>query len=165
MKRRILAALLAGVMVLSLAACGGGKNDAPAAPVDLQSFYDATTGKHEFAFMMEADADTLDFFFAGLSDLTLAQQVVYLCGMNPSPNGDFALIQVSDSKDMDTVKSILQARIDYMVGDGNGPGGAFYPMEATMWEESARIADNGDYVMLIVHESCDEIVEEFDALF
>ena len=72
---------------------------------------------------------------------------------------------VKDSKDVDKVKSILQARIDYMVGDGNGPGGAFYPMEQTTWEEYSRIAVNGDYVMLIAHENCDDIVKEFNALF
>ena len=136
-----------------------------ASKVDLSSFYTTVTGKYQFAFMMEADADTLNNFFSGLSDLTLSQQVAYLCGMSPSPNGDFVLVQVSDSKDVATVKSILQARIDYMVGDGNGPGGAFYPMEQTMWEENARIAVNGNYVMLIVHENCDDIVNDFNALF
>lgn len=136
-----------------------------AVQADLKKFYDDTTGKYPFSFMMEADDATLTNFFAGLSDLNLAQRVVYLCGMMPSPHGDFALVQVSDAADVDTVKSIFQSRIDYMVGDGNGPGGAFYPMEQTMWEENARIAVNGSYLLLIVHESCDDIVNEFNALF
>ena len=144
---------------------GGSSSSAPAASVNLSDFYTTTTGKYQFSFMMEADDTMLSTFFAGLSNLTLAQQVVYLCGMSPSPHGDFVLVQVSDSKDVDTVKSILQARIDYMVGDGNGPGGAFYPMEQTMWEENARIAVNGDCVMLIVHPDCDSIVDDFNALF
>ena len=144
---------------------GGSSSSAPAASVNLSDFYTTTTGKYQFSFMMEADDTMLSTFFAGLSNLTLAQQVVYLCGMSPSPHGDFVLVQVSNSKDVDTVKSILQARIDYMVGDGNGPGGAFYPMEQTMWEENARIAVNGDCVMLIVHPDCDSIVSDFNALF
>lgn len=138
---------------------------APADGVDLSAFYTDITGQYQFAFMMEADDVTLDQMFAGLSGLDLAQRLVYICGMMPSPNGDFVLIQVSDSKDAAAVESILQARIDYMVGDGNGPGGAFYPMEATMWEENARIVTNGSYVMLIVHENCDDIVAAFNALF
>lgn len=137
----------------------------PAGDVDLSAFYTDMTSQYQFAFMMEADNVTLDQMFAGLSGLDLAQRLVYICGMMPSPNGDFVLIQVSDSKDAAAVKGILQARVDYMVGDGNGPGGAFYPMEATMWEENARIATNGDYVMLIVHENCDDIVAAFNALF
>lgn len=142
-----------------------GSGSSSAAKVDLSSFYTTITGKYQFAFMMEADDAALTNFFAGLSDLNLSQRLVYLCGMSPSPNGDFVLVQVSDSKDVDTVKAILQARIDYMVGDGNGPGGAFYPMEQTMWEENARVAANGNYVMLIAHENCDDIVNEFNALF
>ena len=142
-----------------------GSGSSSASKVDLSSFYSTITGKYQFAFMMEADDAALSNFFAGLSDLSLSQRVVYLCGMSPSPNGDFVLIQVSDSKDVDKVKSILQARIDYMVGDGNGPGGALYPMEQTTWEEYARIAVNGNYLMLIAHENCDDIVKEFNALF
>lgn len=137
----------------------------PAPSVDLSAFYAGITGQYRFAFMMQMDDTTLDQWYAGLAGLGLAQRLVYQCGMSPSPNGDFALIQVSNSKDVAAVKGILQARIDYMVGDGNGPGGAFYPMEMTMWEENARIAANGDYVMLIVHENCDDIVSAFNALF
>ncbi len=143
----------------------GSSGDSSTSKVDLSDFYTTITGKYQFASMMEADDATLSSLFAGLSDLSLSQQIVYLCGMSPSPNGDFVLVQVSDSKDVDTVKSILQARIDYMVGDGNGPGGAFYPMEQTTWEEYARIAVNGNYLMLIAHESCDDIVKDFNALF
>ena len=128
--------------------------------MDLSSFYSTITGKYQFSFMTEADDVTLTNFFAGLSDLSLSQQVIYLCDLSPAPVGDFALVQ-----DVDTVKSIFQARIDYMVGDGNGPGGAWYPGPTTMWEEQSRIVTNGDYVMLIVHPDCDSIVDDFNALF
>ena len=148
-----------------------GSGSSSASKVDLQKFYneivgtDDTEGKYQFSFMMEADDDMLTTFFAGLDGLTLSQQIIFLCGMNPSPHGDFALVQVSDPKNVETVKAIFQARIDYMVGDGNGPGGAFYPMEQTMWEENARMVSNGDCVMLIVHPDCDSIVNDFNALF
>lgn len=96
----------------------------PAPGVDLSAFYAGITGQYRFAFMMQMDDTTLGQWYAGLAGLDLAQRLVYQCGMSPSPNGDFALIQVSNSKDVAAVKGILQARIDYMVGDGNGPGGA-----------------------------------------
>ncbi|RKI67347.1 hypothetical protein D7V91_10035 [bacterium 1xD42-67] len=145
---------------------GGSSSSSPSdTSVDLLSFYETTLGNHDFSFMMEADDTALSSFFAGLSDLTLAQRVIYLCGMSPSPVGDFALVQVSDAKDVETVKDIFQARIDYMVGDGNGPGGAHYPGPTDMWENQSRIVSNGDYVMLIVHPNCDDIVNEFNALF
>ncbi len=137
----------------------------PAAGVDLAAFYKSVTGQYQFAFMVQMDDTTLDQWYAGLTSLSLAQSLVYQCGMSPSPNGDFALVQVKNAADVDAVKAIFQARIDYMVGDGNGPGGALYPMEMTTWEENARIAANGDCVMLIVHENCDDIVAAFNALF
>ena len=143
----------------------GSSSGSSSSQVDLASFYSTITGKYQFSFMTEADDTTLTNFFAGLSDLSLSQRVVYLCGMSPAPVGDFALVQVSDSKDVDKVKSIFQARIDYMVGDGNGPGGAWYPGPTEMWENQSRIVTNGNYVMLIVHENCDDIVKEFNALF
>ena len=85
--------------------------------------------------------------------------------MNPSPNGDVVLVQVKDSKDVDAVKAILQARIQYMVGDGNGPGGAWYPEPTRIWTECSRVVSNGNYILMVVHEQCDAIVDDFNALF
>ena len=90
---------------------------------------------------------------------------IYMCMMNPSPNGDVVLVQVKDSKDVDAVKAILQARIQYMVGDGNGPGGAWYPEPTEMWENNSRIVTHGNYVMMVADFECDNIVNAFNALF
>lgn len=86
---------------------GSGSSGSSSSQVNLSDFYTTTTGKYQFSFMMEADDVTLTNFFAGLSDLSLSQQVIYLCGMSPSPHGDFALVQVSDPKNVDTVKAIF----------------------------------------------------------
>ena len=144
---------------------GGSSSSAPAASVNLSDFYTTTTGKYQFSFMMEADETMLATFFTGLDGQPLSQQVLYLCGMSPSPHGDFALVQVSDPKNVDTVKAIFQARIDYMVGDGNGPGGAWYPGPTEQWQNNSRVVSNGNYVMMVVHENCDDIVAAFNALF
>ena len=88
-----------------------------------------------------------------------------MCTMNPPPNGDVVLVQVKDSKDVDAVKAILQARIQYMVGDGNGPGGAWYPATIEGWKNDSRIVSNGNYVMLIAVEGADSVVDSFNALF
>ncbi|NBI66432.1 DUF4358 domain-containing protein [Pseudoflavonifractor sp. 60] len=135
-----------------------------AAKVDLQAFYDATTGKYEFGFLELADKDILDLVYPGMSDISAEQMLVYVCMISMN-NGEFGLVQVKDSKDVDAVKAVFQARVDYMVGDGNGPGGAQYPMAMDQWENNSRIVSNGNYVMMIVHENCDDIVSEFNALF
>jgi len=136
----------------------------PAANVDLQAFYDATTGKYEFGFLELADSSILDNVYPGLSGISAEQMLVYVCMISMN-NGEFGLVQVKDSKDVDAVKAAFQSRIDYMVGDGNGPGGAQYPMAMDQWENNSRIVSNGNYVMMIVHENCDDIVNEFNALF
>lgn len=142
----------------------GGSSSAPSSKVDLQAFYDATIGKYEFGYLELADKDILDMMYAGMSDISAEQMLVYVCMISMN-NGEFGLVQVKDSKDVDAVKAIFQARIDYMVGDGNGPGGAQYPMAMDQWENNSRIVTNGNYVMMIVHENCDDIVSEFNALF
>lgn len=175
-KKRIFAAALAAALALSLTACGVRPNTpAPgsgptsastsAAPqVDLQAFYDDTTGKYEFGSLELADKDVLDMLYPGMSDIDADQMQVYYCPMSMN-NGEFGLVQVKDSKDVDAVIDIFQARVDYMVGDGNGPGGAQYPMAMEQWENNSLIVSNGNYVMMIVHENCDDIVDAFNALF
>ena len=128
--------------------------------VDLQSFFDTINTAYEMPFMMAVDSSLLDSTYAGLTGIATEQLVVYQCGMSPSPAGDVALVQVSDSADVDAVKAIFQARIDYMV-----EGGAWYPGPTEMWQNSSRIVSNGSYVMLVVNENCDAIVSDFNALF
>ncbi len=141
------------------------KPDASApAQVDLSDFYTTITGKYEFGFLELADSTILEQLYPGMSGISLEQNQIYYCMMSMN-NGEFALVQVKDSKDADTVKAAFQARIDYMVGDGNGPGGAQYPMAMDQWENNSRIVSNGNYVMMVVHENCDDIVKEFNALF
>ena len=34
-----------------------------------------------------------------------------------------------------------------------------------MWQNNSRIVSNGSYVMLVVNQNCDAIVNDFNALF
>ncbi len=142
---------------------GSGSSAAPSG-VDLQAFYTDITGKYEFSFLELADDALLEQFYPGLAGIPADQKLVYICMMSMN-SGEFGLVQVRDSKDVDVVKAAFQARIDYMVGDGNGPGGAWYPGPTEEWQNNSRIASNGNYVMMVVHENCDDIVSEFNALF
>ena len=120
---------------------------------------------YEMPFMMAVDSTGLDSFYAGLTGISTQQLVVYQCGMSPASAGDVALVQVSDSADVEAVKAIFQARIDYMTGADGGMRGAWYPGPTEMWLNNSRIVSNGNYVMLVVNESCDAIVNDFNALF
>lgn len=136
----------------------------PAAGVDLAAFYKSVTGQYEFGFLELASAELMDGFYPGLSGISTEQCLVYITKMSMN-NGEFGLVQVKNSADVAAVKAVFQARIDYMVGDGNGPGGAWYPGPTEQWQNNSRVVSNGNYVMMVVHENCDDIVAAFNALF
>ena len=133
--------------------------------VDLAAFFTKIEKDHNMSSMEAADSELIENCYPGLSAIQTQLLAVYMCMMNPSPNGDVVLVQVKDSKDVDAVKAILQARIQYMVGDGNGPGGAWYPEPTEMWENNSRIVTHGNYVMMVADFECDNIVNAFNALF
>ena len=97
--------------------------------------------------------------YPGLSGIATEQCLVYTPMFSLSA-AESVLIQVSDAADVDAVKDILQARIDAQVN-----GGAFYPFAMEAWEKNSRIASNGCYIIMIVSEDCDAIVNDFNALF
>ena len=133
--------------------------------VDLAAFFTKIEKDYDMSSMEAADGELIENCYPGLSAIQTQQLAVYMCMMNPSPNGDVVLVQAKDSKDVDAVKAILQARIQYMVGDGNGPGGAWYPEPTEMWENNSRIVTHGNYVMMVADFECDNIVNAFNALF
>ena len=140
-----------------------GDTSKPADPapanVDLSAFYSRITGKYEFPMPTLADNDMLDNLYAGMTGISTEQRLIYICGMSMN-TGEFGLVQVKDSKDVDAVKKIFQARIDAQIN-----GGAWYPIAVESWTNNSRVVSNGNYVMMVVHENCDDIVKEFNALF
>lgn len=137
---------------------------ASSANVDLSAFYNAINAKYTFPSPMLADDGILDMFYAGMTGIRTEQRLISVCAISMN-NGEFGLVQVTDGADVEAVKNIFRARINYMVGDGNGPGGAQYPAAMDQWENNSRVVSNGNYVMMVVHGSCDDIVKEFNALF
>ena len=135
------------------------------ASVDLQAFFDTINADYEMPFMMEMDSAALDSYFPGLTGISAQQLVAYQCALSPSPAGDVVLVQLTNSSDVNTVKELFQDRIDYMTGADGGQPGAWYPGPTEMWLNSSRIVSNGSYVMLVVNENCDAIVDAFNALF
>ena len=109
--------------------------------------------------MMALDSDALDVFYDGLSDLNPKQCLVYM-PMISAVAAEYALVEVSSADQVETVKSIFQSRIDYQVEQG-----AFYPATVEKWQNSTRIVSNGNYVMLVCFDRCDDAVASFNALF
>lgn len=140
------------------------------AGVDLAAFAETTLGSYEFGFLElvnpddELGASLLSNYYAGLTDLNLNQTVVYICMMSMN-NGEFALVEAGNADDAAAAAGIFQARIDYMAGDGDNPGGAWYPEPTRIWAECSQVVINGNYVMMVVHEQYSDIVDLFNALF
>lgn len=136
----------------------------PAPGVDLAAFYQSVTGQYEFGPLELASDGLLDGYYPGLSGIAAEQCLIYICQMTMN-NGEFGLVQVKNSADVAAVKAIFQARINQMVGTDDNPGAAWYPGAIESWKNNSRVVSNGNYVMMIVHENCDDIVSQFNALF
>ena len=143
---------------------GSSSSGSQSSKVDLSAFASQMMADYEFSHLQLADTSLMDSLYSGLSGVSTEQCLVY-CTMMTMNNGEFVLVQVKDSKDVDTVKGILQARINYMAGDGENPGGAWYPGPTEQWKNNSRVVSNGNYVMMVVHENCDDIVSAFNDLF
>ena len=139
---------------------GSGSSSTPdSSSVDLSAFYSTVTTNHQFGMLTLADATMIKDVYPGLSDIKTNQCLPYI-NMMTMNSGEIALVEVADSGDVDTVKGIFQDRIDAQVS-----GGAWYPSAIEAWQNNSRVVSKGSYVMMVVHEDCDAIVNEFNALF
>lgn len=145
---------------------GGSSSSTPETPetpapaqVDLSAFYTTESGKYEFGMVTLADAELAANVYPGLFDIATEQCLPYI-NMMTMNTSEIVLVQVTNSSDVDKVKAILQGRIDAQV-----EGGAWYPSAIDAWQNNSRIVSNGNYIMMVVHESCDSIVSDFNALF
>ena len=129
------------------------------AQVDLSAFYATVSGQYEFGMITLADAELAANVYPGLFDIATEQCLPYI-NMMTMNTSEIVLVQVTNSSDVDKVKAILQSRIDAQV-----EGGAWYPSAIDAWQNNSRIVSNGNYIMMVVHESCDSIVSDFNALF
>lgn len=137
----------------------------PADKVDLTAFYETLSADEDWPAMMLAEGEVLDAFYPGLSDIAANQCAVYTAMISASV-GEIALVEVQNAGDVQKVKDIFQARIDYQVGDDENPGGAWYPQTIKGWKDGSHIVSNGNFVMLVAtYEKSDDVVAAFNALF
>lgn len=112
----------------------------------------------------ESDRETLDGYYDGICALEPLTLIAHVSTWS-MVEFELVVMRVDDESDIERATEILQSRIDYMVGDGNGPGGAWYPEPTEVWQNNSRIVAHGSYLMFVVHPLVDEIVPLFDALF
>jgi len=133
---------------------------AESAGADLATFYTDVTGRYTMpmSMMLLEDAELLENYFTGITAIDCKQRAIYF-NMMTMNNGEIAMAEVKNSADAEKVKTIFQARVDYMVESG-----AFYAEATAMWENNARVVSVGNYVLMVVSTDCDAIVSDFKAL-
>ncbi len=167
-QRRVFAFCAAAVLCLSaLSGCGTQEKQA-----NLSAFAKTLQEKYEFAaYLKELDPEadeyarqSIEQYLPGLLEMDLEQRVICMSMMRLN-NGEFSMVQAKDSQGAEKVRELFQNRVDYMVGDGESPGGAWYPAATELWANNSRVEVHGSYVLMVVAEECDEIAAEFSALF
>ncbi len=113
----------------------------------------------EFGMTEEDIALMLEMYYPGLANIETNQMHVFIPGMSFSAY-EVVLIEVVNESDIETVKAILQSRID-----AQAAGGAWYPEAVEGWLNNSRIVTNGNYIMMAVGSDCDTFVDAFNALF
>ena len=118
------------------------------------------TGPYAEDLTWSAEADAMiEVFYPGLTAIDTNQLHVYQPPMSAVAY-EVVLIEVINEADVETVKAILQARID-----AQADGGAWYPEVVEGWTNNSRIVSNGNYIMLAVGTDCDAFVDGFNGLF
>lgn len=161
--KKLLSVLLSATLLLTLAACGGKENSAPAkeAP-DLNQYYEdfmAALGEGNAPAMLDVEADYIAQFYPGLETYGLKQSVLKMA-MISAVAYEFALVELEDASHAKEVADIFQARIDAQI-----QGGAMYPMTVEAWEKATVITNGGVVALICAGEEQDQAVEAFNRLF
>ena len=130
-----------------------------ASDVNLTNFYSSVMSSYAFPPMEVLDTDWIANMFPGLTAIPAVQRVAAVPGMSGTASA-LVLVQVTNSSDVSAVKSILQAHVNTQISRN-----ANYPAVVDAYQNNKQIVSHGNYVMLVVHEQCDAIVSQFNALF
>lgn len=163
MMKKLMAAVLALVMLLALAACGGdnggsGQAEAP----DLTKYYEdfmASLGADNAPAMAELTDETAEGLYPGLNAIETKQKLLQTA-MISAVAYEFALVEVANAEDVAKVQEILQARKDAQVD-----GGAWYPETIAGWEKGEIIVNGNVVALIVAGEQQADAVEAFNALF
>ena len=158
--KKCICLLLAAVMVLALAACGG--NDTPVGDVSSDSQQDPQTQSvdlkqtaadavaalgDEYPMFPVKDTAELESLYPGLTAVETKQLVAY----QPP--------EVADAADAETVRAIFQQRVDSIANDDA------YPENAPAWKNNSAVTVNGNYVVLGVLPEGTDLPAAFKAEF
>ena len=146
--KKVLALLLACLLLASVLGCGSEESEGPAPGTALDTFYQAIldaqpADAEELILFEESNPDLIANFYPGLESVALNQQVFYMPPIATYPC-EIVLVETKNSEDADAVAEIFQARIDLGSDDTN------YPESAAGWKMYAQVQKSGNFVCMIV---------------
>ena len=160
MMKRLIAILLAAMLLLAGCSAETTPTDPPVESIDLEALYYQGVavldqmGANAPVLFPETDVAYLDQFYPGLADVELKQ---LYAGVAPVTNAPFEiiLVEVANEADVPTVLEIYQGRVDRESDD------SAYPENAEAWMNNCKITSRGCYVFLAVLMKPCEIPAEF----
>lgn len=158
--KKLLSAILAAAMLMSLAACGAATGGDTLEPdVDLDAFWTQLESDYEMPAMIESTDDIIEMYYFGLADIALSQSVIKVPMMS-SVVSEYVFVRCEKAQDAAAVAEILQARVD-----DQAAGGAWYPDSVAAWG-TAQVLTNGSYVaMIAAGDNTAAIADAWNALF
>ena len=160
MMKKLCCIVLTALLVLSLAACGKATPQEDSKSVDLKQAAEdaiASLGDEVVLFPVEDTAE-IESLYPGLTTVETKQLVAY----QPPVSGygcELVMVEVANSADTETVRSILQQRVDNAANDST------YPENAPAWKNNAAVTVNGNYVVMGVLPEGMTLPDAFKAVF
>ena len=158
--KKLCCIVLTALLVLSLAACGKATPQEDSKSVDLKQAAEdaiASLGDEVVLFPVEDTAE-IESLYPGLTAVETKQLVAY----QPPVSGygcELVMVEVANSADTETVRSILQQRVDNAANDST------YPENAPAWKNNAAVTVNGNYVVMGVLPEGMTLPDAFKAVF
>ena len=160
MMKKLCCIVLTALLVLSLAACGKATPQEDSKSVDLKQAAEdaiASLGDEVVLFPVEDTAE-IESLYPGLTAVETKQLVAY----QPPVSGygcELVMVEVANSADTETVRSILQQRVDNAANDST------YPENAPAWKNNAAVTVNGNDVVMGVLPEGMALPDAFKAVF
>lgn len=157
MKKKLLGLVLAGMMILGLAACGEKQEETPGndeANVKVEEITQKVTESLDYGSMIKLDDETLEQYY-GLDASLLEAYDANIPMMNITTQ-EYSVFKVKDEKDMDTVMAAIEKR----AGDVQKSFEEYLPDQY----ENAKnyyAESNGKYAIFVIHEKSEDVKEIF----
>lgn len=158
--KKIICLILSVLMLLSLAACGGGEDTtgttapAPAKELNLTETYTTITSGVTMPEMLQVSGDMLLDLY-GIKGDDCKQLLVYICS-NSLQADEIWMIEAKDAAALETLKALAQSRIDQKDAES-----ITYSPAQNEVVKKAQIIVTGNYLVMI----CSPDVEAIAAAF